>query len=86
MFICTDTEVLILSKYKYPYVPKEYYSAVMFACKLIRENGYFNKAIKTAAKYLSVHGDLLRLKDWNTGEKLPRLRVEEKRLFLTESR
>lgn len=54
MFICTDTEVLILSKYKYPYIPKEYYSAVMFACKMIRENGYFNKAIKAAAKYYDV--------------------------------
>ena len=41
--------------------------------------------LKTAAKYLSVHGDLPRLKDWKTGEKLPCIKVEEKRLFLTKS-
>ena len=40
--------------YKYPYVPKRYYPAVMFACKMIRENGYFNKAIRTAADYYNV--------------------------------
>ena len=39
---------------KYPWVPKEYYPAVVFACKMIRENGYFNRAIHTAAKYYKV--------------------------------
>lgn len=38
----------------YPYIPKPYYAATMFACKMIRENGYFNKAIRTAARYYGV--------------------------------
>lgn len=45
--------------YKYPYIPKQYYAAVMFACKMIRENGYFNKAISTAANYYNVDEDEL---------------------------
>lgn len=36
---------------KYPYIPREYYPAVMFACKMVRESGYKNKAIRTAARY-----------------------------------
>ena len=44
---------------KYPYIPKEYYPAVMFACKMIRENGYYNKAIETAASYYGVDRDEL---------------------------
>ena len=48
-----------MTDYKYPYVPKEYYAAVIFACKMIRENGYFNKAIKTAANYYGVDADEL---------------------------
>ena len=44
---------------KYPYIPKEYYAAVMFACKIIRETHYFNKAIKTAANYYHVDADEL---------------------------
>jgi len=43
-----------MPNYKYPYVPKDYYPAVMFACKMIRDNGYFNKAISTAADYYGV--------------------------------
>lgn len=46
--------------YKYPYIPKEYYAAVMFACKMVRQSGYKNKAIKTAARYYSVDEDELR--------------------------
>lgn len=46
---------------KYPYIPKEYYAAVMFACKMIRENGYFNKAIRTAANYYGVDEDTLEM-------------------------
>ena len=35
---------------KYPYIAnKRLYAAVMYACKLIRETGYRNKAIQTAA-------------------------------------
>lgn len=45
--------------YKYPYIPREYYAAVMFACKMIRENGYFNKAIQRAADYYDVDEDEL---------------------------
>lgn len=40
--------------YKYPYIPKEYYAATIFACKMLRENGYFNKAIKIASGYYHV--------------------------------
>lgn len=43
-----------MSDYKYPYIPKDYYPAVMFACKMIRENGYFNKAISIASGYYGV--------------------------------
>ena len=43
-----------MGEYKYPYVPKEYYPAVMFACKIIRQNGTFNKAINSSAKYYGV--------------------------------
>ena len=42
------------NKYKYPWIPREYYKPVMLACKMIRENGFFNKAIQTAANYYHV--------------------------------
>ena len=45
--------------YKYPYIPKEYYAATMFACKLIREYGTFNRAISTAAGHYDVNEDEL---------------------------
>lgn len=45
---------------KYPWIEKRYYPAVMFACKLIRENGYFNKAIKASAKYYKVDEETLK--------------------------
>lgn len=45
--------------YKYPYISREYYAAVMFACKMIRQNGYFNKAIQKAADYYGVDEDKL---------------------------
>lgn len=41
--------------FKYPYVAdKKLYAAMMFACKMIRENGYFNKAISKAADWYKV--------------------------------
>lgn len=43
-----------MAEHKYPFIPKPYYAAVMFAAKMIRENGYFNKAIQQAAKYYGV--------------------------------
>lgn len=43
-----------MSGNRYPWVPREYYPAVMFACKMIRENGFFNKAIETAADYYGI--------------------------------
>lgn len=46
-----------MSGHKYPYIPKKYYKPVMFACKMIRETGYFNKAINTAARYYGVDAD-----------------------------
>lgn len=39
--------------------------------------------LKAAAKYLPVHGDLPRLKNWKTGMKLPHLRAAGNRLLLT---
>lgn len=41
-------------KYKYPFIPKEYYAPTMFACKIIRETGQFNRAINTASKHYRV--------------------------------
>lgn len=55
-----------MANYKHPWIPKEYYSAVMFACKMIRENGYFNKAISCSANYYDV--------DYKTLEKHVRAR------------
>ena len=48
-----------MSNYKYPYIPKDYYPAVMFACKLIREHGTFNRAIETASNYYNVNKSTL---------------------------
>lgn len=42
--------------YKYPYIAdKKLYAAVMFACKMIREDGFFNKAVERAADYYGVN-------------------------------
>lgn len=46
--------------YKYPWIPREYYSAVMFACKMIREHGTFNKSCRIAAEYYNVDEDEVR--------------------------
>lgn len=35
---------------RYPYIPKEYYSAVLCACACIRKYGTFNRAVKYAAE------------------------------------
>ena len=43
-----------MSEYKYPYIPKEYFKAVMYACKLIRKYETFNVAVRTAANYYDV--------------------------------
>lgn len=44
--------------YTYPYISDpELYKATIFACKMIRQNGYFNKAVNTAAKYYHVSAD-----------------------------
>lgn len=42
---------------KYPWIPRKYYPAVMYASKMIRETGFFNKAIETAADYYDVDED-----------------------------
>jgi hypothetical protein len=40
----------------YPYIAnKTMFAAVMFACKMIRENGYFNQAVTRAANYYGVN-------------------------------
>lgn len=49
-----------MSDNKYPYIPKQYFAAVMFACKMVRENGYKNKAIKIAADYYNVDEEQLK--------------------------
>ena len=41
--------------------------------------------LKTAAKFLPVHGDLPRLKTWKAGDKLPCLSVAGEGLLLTEN-
>ena len=41
--------------------------------------------LKAAAEYLPVHGDLLRLKNWKTEDKIPRLKAVGKRFLLTEN-
>lgn len=46
-----------MAEYKYPKIPKKYYPAVMFACKMIRENGNFNKAIKISSNYYDVDAE-----------------------------
>ena len=47
--------------YKYPFIAdKHMYAAVMFACKLIRETGYFSKAVQTSANYYGVDEDELK--------------------------
>lgn len=48
------------SGYKYSWIPKEYYPAVMFAAKLVRQSGWFNKACRTAANYYGVDEDKVR--------------------------
>lgn len=49
-----------MSEYKYPYIPKQYYAAVMFACKMIRETENKNRSIRTAANYYGVDEDEVR--------------------------
>lgn len=46
--------------YKYPWIPREYYAAVMYACKMIREYGTFNKSCHIAAEYYGVDEDEVR--------------------------
>lgn len=47
-----------MSEYKYPYCPKEYYPALMYACKLVRNYG-INNAIKTASRKYNVDAKAL---------------------------
>lgn len=34
-----------MSEYKYPWVPREYFAAMMGALKMIQDTGHFNKAV-----------------------------------------
>lgn len=43
--------------YKYPLIPKKYYPAVMFACKMIRQGTGRNVACRRAANYYDVDED-----------------------------
>ena len=48
-----------MGNYKYPYIPKEYYPAVMYACSCIRKYGTFNIAVRSAAsKYGLDEGEI----------------------------
>lgn len=38
----------------YPWIPREYYAATMTACKMIRQSGWFNKAVRYAASKFNV--------------------------------
>ena len=42
------------NQYKYPLIPKKYFPAVMFACKMIREGVGRNVACRRAANYYDV--------------------------------
>lgn len=46
-----------MADYKYPYIPKQLYPAVMYACSLIRKYGTFNTACRTAASRYDVDED-----------------------------
>ena len=48
-----------MSENKYPYVPKKYYPAVILACKMIRESGWFNKAVSYCANKYNLDEDTL---------------------------
>ena len=48
-----------MPSYKYPYIPKEYYAAVMYACKIIRETGNFNRAVRIASSHYDVDDEIL---------------------------
>ena len=44
--------------FRYPYIAdKKLYAAVMFACKMIREDGFFHKDCETATDYYDVDSD-----------------------------
>ena len=49
-----------MTEYKYPFIPKKLYPAVMLASKIVRETGYKNKAIKTAANFYGADEDDVR--------------------------
>ena len=46
---------------RYPYIDKEYYPAVMFMCKLIREDKKeYNTALRIASGYYKVDSDIVK--------------------------
>ena len=49
-----------MSDYKYSYIPKEYFPAVMYACACIRKYGTFNVACRTAAEKYGIDEDVIR--------------------------
>ena len=51
-----------MAKAERPYIPREYYPAVRFACKMLRETGWYNKSISKAASYYDIDED--ELKEW----------------------
>lgn len=49
-----------MSEYKYPYIPKDYYPAVMYACNCIKKYGTFNVACEAAANKYGVDSDIVK--------------------------
>lgn len=46
---------------RYPYIDKEYYPAVMFMCKLIRDNNKgYNEALRISSGYYKVDPDVVK--------------------------
>ena len=47
-----------MEEYYMPYIAdKNLYKAVMLACKILRDEGHFNKAINSASKYYDIEKD-----------------------------
>ena len=47
------------NSYRYPYIPKSEFPAVMYACKIIRGKGWYNKAIRIASRKYGVNEDVI---------------------------
>ena len=68
--------------YRYHYYPKEYYKAIVFWCKMMREHdyNYYNVALDIASKYYNV--DQNKLKEYIT-ERIKDGKSKNKEMFLS---